>query len=141
MTDEERLVAKWHTEWLKSQRKYFVYADASQYLLEQQKEDDLLLLQEWFVGVMDKLKEGDKRGAELTLLLQSIWRIQSYCGGLETICRASIVKFTQGEERIKDLESQLKLAQYQIIQDKAKYDSETKSLRNQIEFIEKNNKP
>lgn len=141
MTEDERSLAKWHAEWLKSQRKYFEYADASQYLLEQQKEDDLLLLQEAFVEWISKLKDGDKRSDELNLLLKSIWRIQSYCGGLETICRSAIVKFTQGENRIKVLESELKLTQYQMIQDKAKYESENKSLKNQIEFIEKNSKP
>ena len=40
MNREEKSIAKWEFEKLKQERKYFEYADASQYLLEQQKDDD-----------------------------------------------------------------------------------------------------
>jgi hypothetical protein len=95
MTKEEKTLAKYHLEYLKQQRKYFEYADASQNLLETQKEDDLLLLQDAFMEWLKKVKPEDPRSKEFNLLLRSIWRIQSYCGNLETICRASIVKVVQ----------------------------------------------
>lgn len=138
MTKEEKSIAKWEFEKLKQQRKYFEYADASQYLLEQQKEDDLLLLQDAFVEWIGKLKKDDARGKELNLLLKSIWRIQSYCGGLETICRAAIVKFVQLEKNVERLESEKRLLELEIKQIKAKHEIEKNTLEKEIEFISKN---
>jgi hypothetical protein len=141
MNREEKSIAKWEFEKLKQQRKYFEYADASQYLLEQQKEDDLLLLQDAFMEWIGKLKKDDSRSTELNLLLKSIWRIQSYCGTLETICRASIVKFVQFEKNVERLESEKRLLELKIKQMKAKHEIEKNSLEKEIEFITKNSKP
>lgn len=138
MTKEEKSIAKWEFEKLKDQRKYFEYADASQYLLEQQKEDDLLLLQEAFVEWIGKLKKDDVRGKELNLLLKSIWRIQSYCGTLETICRAAVVKFVQFEKRIERLESEKRILELETMQNKAKYEKQISILEKEIEFLTKN---
>jgi hypothetical protein len=138
MNKEEKSIAKWEFEKLKQQRKYFEYADASQYLLEQQKEDDLLLLQDAFVEWIGKLKKDDARGKELNLLLKSIWRIQSYCGGLETICRAAIVKFVQLEKNVERLESEKRILELEIKQNKAKYEKQISVLEKEIEFLTKN---
>jgi len=138
MTPEEKSQMKWHTEYLKQQRKYFEYADTAQYLLEQQKEDDLLLLQDAFVGWIGKVKNEDPRGKEFNLLLRSIWRIQSYCGNLETICRAAVVKVVQSEKTIGRLESEKKLLELEIKQMKAKHEIEKNSLGKEIEFLTKN---
>lgn len=138
MTQEEKSQAKWHTEYLKQQRKYFEYADTTQYLLEQQKEDDLLLLQDAFVGWLGKLKSEDPRSKEFNLLLRSIWRIQSYCGNLETICRASVVRLVQSEKTVERLESEKRLLELEMKQMTAKYQSEKNSFEKQIEFLTKN---
>lgn len=137
---EEISLAMWHVDKMKENRKYFNYADLSQNILEQQKDDDLLLMGDWLTNLHGNLKPDDKRRDEVLLLIQSLWRVEKYCGGLETICKASTVRLMNEIKRNEELESQLKLSQYQIIQDKAKYDVEVKSLKNQIEFIEKNSK-
>ncbi|APZ82889.1 hypothetical protein [Flavobacterium phage FL-1] len=140
MIKEEKSLAKWHFEKMKEARKYFDYADLSQNILEQQKDDDLLLLSDWFSELHAKLKPDDKRANELILLIQSIWRLEKYCGTLETICKASTVRVHTLTKRVEELDSQVKLANYQIIQDKAKYDLENETLKKQIEWTEKNAK-
>ena len=138
MHREEKSIAKWEFEKLKQERKYFEYADASQYLLEQQKDDDLLILQNAFIEWLGKIKVEDPRRKEMDLLLRSIWRIQSYCGTLETICRAAVVKFVQFEKNIERLKSENRLLELEIKQMKAKHELEKNSLEKEIEFITKN---
>lgn len=138
MTQEEKLQAKWHSEYLKQQRKYFEYADTAQYLLESQKEDDLLLLQDAFVGWIGKIKKEDPRSKEFNLLLRSIWRIQSYCGNLETVCQAAVVKVVQHSKAIERLESEKRLLELEMKQMIAKHEIEKNSLEKQIEFLTKN---
>lgn len=140
MNKEEKSLAKWHVEKIKEARKYFEYADLNQNILEQQKDDDLLLLGDWLTEVHNKLKPEDKRREELLLLIQGLWRLEKYCGTLETICKASSVRVHTMSKRIEELDSQVKLANYQIIQDKAKYDKETETLQKQIDWMEKNSK-
>ena len=138
MNREEKSIAKWEFEKLKQERKYFEYADASQYLLEQQKDDDLLILQNAFIEWLGKIKVEDPRRKEMDLLLRSIWRIQSYCGTLETICRAAVVKFVQFEKNIERLKSENRLLELEIKQMKAKHELEKNSLEKEIEYIKKN---
>lgn len=138
MNPEEKSQAKWHTEYIRQQRKYFDYADTSQYLLEQKKEDDLLLLQDSFVEWITKLKKDDTRKKDLTLLLQSIWRIQSYCGTLETVCKSSVVRVVELNKTIERIESEKRLLELEIKQMKAKHELEKNSLEEEIKFITKN---
>jgi len=71
----EKSHVKLQVQFVKQQRKNFEYADTSQNLLEQQKEDDLLLIQDAFVGWINNKQIDEKRKQELTLLLQGVWRI------------------------------------------------------------------
>lgn len=137
---QEISLAKWHVEKMKEARRYFDYADLSQNILEQQKDDDLLLLGDWLTELHNKLKPDDKRREEVFLLIQSLWRTEKYCGTLETVCKASTVRVYTLSKRIEELESQVKLANYQIIQDKKKYDLDVENLNKQIEWTEKNTK-
>jgi hypothetical protein len=137
MDQEEKTIAKWQFEKLKQNRKYFEYADAYQGLLEEQKEDDLLILQNTFIEWITKMPKDDNRLKELNLLLRSIWRIQSYCGTLETICRAAIVKTVQLEKNVVRLESEKRLLELEMINLKSKHEIEKNSLEKEIEFISK----
>jgi predicted transcriptional regulator with HTH domain len=138
MNQEEKTQAKLHLEYVKQQRKYFEYSDASQYLLEQKKDEDLLLIQDSFVNWMDKMKKDDPRKKELTLLLQSVWRIQSYCGTLETVCKSSVSKVVEMNKLIQRLESEKKLLELELVQVNAKHKIEKGKLEKEIEFISKN---
>lgn len=140
MNKEEKSLAKWHVEKIKEARKYFDYADLSQNILEQQKDDDLLLLGDWLTELHNRLKPDDKRREEVFILIQSLWRTEKYCGTLEIVCKASTVRVHTLTKRIEELESQVKLANYQIIQDKKKYDLDVENLNKQIKWTEKNTK-
>lgn len=138
--DQEKSLARWHVNKIKEARKYFDYADLSQNILEQQKEDDLLLLQEWLVNVHSKLKDEDSRKDEVFNLIKSVWRLQSYCGGLETICKSSTVIVLTHMKRIEELESELRICKLKEIQNNAKNEKEISTLKKQIEFHENNSK-
>lgn len=141
MNREEKSLAKWHVEKVKEARKYFDYADLSQNILEQQKDDDLLLLQDWLTTLHNNLKPDDLRRKEVLLLIQGVWRIEKYCGGLETIAKASTVRVFTSLKRIEELESEIRLLKLQNIQDKSKHELEKNRLEKEIEFITKNSKP
>ena len=138
MNQNEKDLSKLYVDKLRKQRAYFQYADVSQNLLENQKDDDLLFLQEAFIKWINGLKEGDTRTAELNLLLKSIWRIQAYCVNLETVCKASVVEIVNLNEKIANLESRNKILEIEKIQIKNEYEKKIKSLGEEIEFITKN---
>lgn len=137
MTKEERQQVKLHTEYIKQQRKYFEYSDTSQYLLEQKKDDDLLLLQDAFMEWINKMQEDDIRKKDLTMLLQSVWRLQNYCGTLETICKSSVVRIVELNKSNNRFESEKRILELEIIQLKSKHELEKKRLEEEIKFISK----
>ena len=138
MTQEEKIQAKWHLEYIKQQGKYFEYADVSQQLLEQKKEDDMLLLQDAFVEWITKLKKEDSRKKDLTRLLQCLWRIQSYCGTLETVCKSAVLRVVELNKGIERLESEKRTLSIELLTLKQNYKNEKNILEKEIEFLTKN---
>jgi hypothetical protein len=138
MSNDEMRLANYHLEYLKKQRKHFEYADISQSILEEQNDDDLLVLQDWLTNVHSKLKVADERRNEVLLLIKSLWRIQSYCGGLVTVCKGGNSRLHIMEKRILELESEKKILHLKSIQDKAKHEIEKDKLGKEIEFLTKN---
>lgn len=135
---EEKSLAKWHVEKIKENRQYFDYADLSQKILEDQKDEDLLLLGDWLTDLHNKLKAEDSRRKELLLLIQSIWRLEKYCGGLETVCKASTVRVYNLMKRIEELESESRVYKLKYKQEESRHEFEKKKLKEEIEFITKN---
>lgn len=138
MKEEERLQAKLYTEYVKQRRKYFEYADTAQNLLEQQKDDDLLLVQNWLMEVHNKLKQDDKRKRELVLLIQGVWRIEKYCGGLETVAKASTVRVVEHSKEIEQLKSEKRILELELSRTNAKHEKQISILEKEIEFLTKN---
>lgn len=124
-------------EWIKQHRKYFDYSDTNQSLLEEKKDDDLLLLQDAFMGWIGNAKIGAEKKRELTLLLQSLWRVQNYCGSMEIVCKAGTAKVIEIEKRFNDFKSQLKTEELNHDQERIRLESEIKVLKKQIEFLSK----
>ena len=138
MDKNEIELSRLFVERIKKQRSYFQYADESQNLLENQKEDDLLFLQEAFINWIKKLLKEDPRFDEINLLLKSVWRLQGYCGNLETICKASVVEIINLRDKIDNLESRNKILEIDKIQITNKFQTEIKKLEQEIEFTTKN---
>jgi len=124
-------------EFLKKQRQRFDFADTSHWIALNKKEEDFLILCDTFTKWILALKDGDKRGKELTELLQSVWRLQAYCVNLETITQASVSEYTTTEKRNLQLVSEKRLLELEIIQLKSKHEQEVKSLKSEIEFTQK----
>lgn len=121
----------------KEERQRFDFAETSQWLAFDKKEEDFAELMDKFIGWIQALGNREDKKTELTLLLKTIFRLQGYCSNLETITQTAVSKYTTFEKRIKELRSEKRLLELELIQIKAKHDSEIKSLKSEIEFIGK----
>ena len=126
--------ANLHLEYLKKRRSQFDFADTSQWIALNRKEEDLLLLGDAFTRWSSALKDGDTRKDELILLLQSVWRLQAYCTNLETITQSAVMEYVTKEKRNSELLSE----KLEIEKLKKKHQKEKQSLEEEIKFISKN---
>lgn len=130
----EQSQARLHFEFAKRERERFDFADTSQWLAFDKKEEDFAILLDKFIGWIEVMKDGDNRKTELTEMVKSIFRLQGYCSNLETITQTAVSKYSSFEKQIKESKSEKRLLELELIQMKAKHDSEIKSLKSEIEF-------
>lgn len=130
--------ANLHLEYIKKKRERFDFADTAQWIALNQKEQDFLFLGDAFTKWATALKDGDKRKDEIILLLQSVWRLQSYCMNLETISQSAVAEYIATEKRNSQLLSEKKKLELEIIQLQNKHQKEKESLEKEIEFLQKN---
>ena len=133
----EKNEAKVLIKWIKQHRKYFDYSDTYQSLLEEKKDDDLLLLQDAFMGWINNSKIDATKKKELTLLLQSLWRVQNYCSSLEVVCKSSTAKVIEIEKKFNDYKSQYKITELNNEKEIMRLETEVRILKQQMEFISK----
>lgn len=138
MNQDDKILSNYYIDKIKKQRVYFEYADVSQNLLENQKDEDLLMLQDSLVNWINGIPKDDKRLVNLNLLIKSVWRIQSYCGVLETVCKASTVSIVDYQDQIKKLNSEKRLLELENIKMLNLHLLEIKKLNGEIEFLTKN---
>lgn len=121
-------------KFLKQKHERFEFADLSQKLAFDKKGEDLLFLNDaltkWFTN---SKKEEQKK--ELLSLIQCIWRVDVYCGNIETVVKKSVSEYVTTEKRNNELVSEKRKLEIEIISLKAKYENEIKSLKSEIEFI------
>lgn len=130
--------ANLHLEYLKKRRSQFDFADTSQWIALNRKEEDLLLLGDAFTRWSSALKDGDTRKDELILLLQSVWRLQAYCTNLETIIQSAVMEYVTKEKRNSELLSEKRRLELEIEKLKKNHQKEKQSLEEEIKFISKN---
>ena len=128
-------------EFLKKQRQRFDFADTSQWIALNKKEEDFLVLCDTFTKWITALKDGDKRRDELTELIQSVWRLQGYCVNLETITQAAVSEYSTTEKRNLQLVSEKRLLELEIQQLKIQHGETVKSLKAEIEYTQKTSQP
>lgn len=138
MNQDDKILSNYYIDKIKKQRVYFEYEDVSQNLLENQKDEDLLMLQDSLVNWINGIPKDDKRLVNLNLLIKSVWRIQSYCGVLETVCKASTVSIVDYQDQIKKLNSEKRLLELENIKMLNLHLLEIKKLNGEIEFLTKN---
>lgn len=121
-------------KFLKQKRDRFDYADTSQWIAQEQNENDLLLISDSLTNWHSKAKNESQK-KELYLLLQSIWRNSSYCVNLETICKSAVSKYINVENRNDQLVKEKRIIEIELIQTKDKLNAEIDKLKKEIEFI------
>lgn len=126
---------------IKQQRERFDFADTMHWIALTKKEEDFLVLCDSFTKWILQLKANDKRKEELTELLQSVWRLQSYCVNIETIIQTSVSNYISIEKRNKDLVSEKKTLELKNLQKEKLYQQKIEELEKEIEFISNNGKP
>lgn len=115
-------------KFLEKERKDFQYANASQYLLQDKNESDIML-------IMNQITEWAKIAKKenqntFTDLFLAILRIQNYVQNLETLNKQSVAKYVRELEVSKNTASS-------ALSDKLKYESEIRELKKQLEDAKK----
>lgn len=126
-------------DFLKKKHKRFEFADISQRLAFEKKGEDFLFLGEALTRWHNNSKKEEQQ-KELLGLVQSLWRIDAYCQNIEIIVQQSVAEYVTVEKRNSELVSEKRFLELQIIQLKSKYEIEIKSLKSEIEFLNKDGK-
>ena len=114
---------------MEKQRLTFEYADASQYLIDEKCDVDLMF-------IMDKVTEwskGAKNEAQskaLNEMFGSIVRVMQYIEVTRTVCKASVSKYVTTEKRMINLASELTLLRNEK-------DIEIRNLKTQLDHAKK----
>lgn len=120
------------SKYLDQQRKRFDYADTAHHILEDKNETDLIFISTTVNEWHGKAKEDSKK-MFLDILL-ALFRVQSYCTTMQTICKGSVEKYVTELKRTTNLESEIRLLKLEL----TKKENEIKSLKSEIDFINKN---
>jgi len=123
---------------INEQRSRFEFAEVSHHLAFEKNVEDLTVLNDALTEWILKLKPEDKRKKELTNLLQSVWRVMTYCQSLETITKTAVSKYVGLEKRNTQLASERRTLELQIEQLRKEKDAEIESLTNALNFQNEN---
>jgi len=130
----EKKQVKLLMSFIKKERDRFNFADTSQWLAFEKKEQDLLVLADALTAWTIKIDKGDPRHKELMDLLKSVWSIGSYCSNLETICQSSVSKYIGLENEAKRLSSEKREASLRFQLKEKEYLHKIETLEKEIEF-------
>lgn len=119
------------SKYIYQQRKRFDYADTAHHILEDKNETDLIFISNTINEWHSKAKEENK-GVFLEIIL-ALFRVQSYCTTMQTICKGAVAKYVTEEKNLSRLESEIRLLKLELISK----DNEIKKLNEEIEFINK----
>lgn len=134
----EKQLAGLHIEFIRKKRERFDFADTAHWIALSKKEEDFLMLCDKFTKWHNATKAEDPRRVELLDLLQSVWRLQSYCVNIETVIQASVAEYVTTEKRNIELASdkRKKELEYQLMENK--YQKKIDELEKQIEWLNNN---
>lgn len=134
----EKQMAGMHTEFIKKKRERFDFADVTHWIALNQKEEDFLILCDKFTKWHNATKAEDPRRVELIDLLQTVWRLQSYCVNIETIIQASVAEYVTSEKRNLELVSQKNRMELEYQLKERNYKKKIDELEKQIEWLNNN---
>lgn len=133
----EQSQAKMILKYVKQERKNFDFAEYSQWLAFDKKEEDLLVLSNTIIDWVDKLPENSTKKNSLVELLKSVFRVSSYCVNLETVVQNAVSKHISLK---KDLDAANSSKYRQSLEFELKerdYKKKIEALEKEIEFLSK----
>jgi len=122
---------------LESEKKRFEYAEASQWLLDDKCDTDLIYIQEKLSEWSSKAKETQK--PVLNEMYFGIMRVYSYIENLRTLTKTAVSKYVGLEKENSRLHSELNLQRMNHSQEIKKLTKELEDAKKEIEFIQGNN--
>lgn len=121
---------------LESEKKRFEYAEASQWLLDDKCDTDLIYIQEKLSDWSAKAKETQK--PVLNEMYFGIMRVYSYIESMRTLCKTAVSKYVGLEKENARLQSELTLQKMNHLQEIQRLTKELENVKKEIEFRDNN---
>lgn len=121
---------------LESEKKRFEYAEASQWLLDDKCDTDLIYIQEKLSEWSAKAKETQK--PVLNEMYVGIIRVYSYIESMRTLCKTAVSKYVGLEKENARLQSELTLQKMNYLQEIQRLTKELENVKKEIEFRDNN---
>ena len=135
--EEENQQMKLWTKLMDQQRKSFEYADASQYILDEKCDIDLIYIQDKIVE-WSKIAKNETQKKVLNEMFLCLLRTSSYIDVMRTLSKQSVSKYVSVEKRITALHSENRILQYDKTNEINELKRQLENARKEIEFLEKN---
>lgn len=120
---------------LKQERKSYDFADTSQWLAFQKKEEDLMLISTTIASWIESVPKDSPKVKPLNELLNCLFRLGSYTANLETVCQTAVSKYVSCEKSIKQCASDSYSSKLAFEKRELEYKRKIEQLEKEIEFI------
>lgn len=133
---ESQMINLW-TKLIDQQRKSFEYADASQYILDEKCDIDLVYIQDRIVE-WSKSAKNENQKKVLNEMFLCLLRTSSYIDVIRTLSKQSVAKYVTAEKRITALHSELRLMEYEKNSQIEQLQKQLENAKKEIEFRDNN---
>lgn len=132
---EQGQISLW-VKFLEQQRERFDYAEASQWILDEKFDTDLMLLQdkifEWL-----KTAKNDSQKKVLNEMALVCFRTSSYVDQMRTLNKSAVAKYVLTEKRINAVHSEMNLMRNEKDLEINKLKKDLETAKKEIEFLSK----
>lgn len=129
---ESQMINLW-TKLIDQQRKSFEYADASQYILDEKCDIDLVYIQDRIVE-WSKSAKNENQKKVLNEMFLCLLRTSSYIDVIRTLSKQSVAKYVTAEKRITALHSEFRLMEYEKNSQIEQLKKQLENAKKEIEF-------
>ena len=133
---QSQMINLW-TKLIDQQRKSFEYADASQYILDEKCDIDLVYIQDRIVE-WSKSAKNENQKKVLNEMFLCLLRTSSYIDVIRTLSKQSVAKYVTAEKRITALHSELRLMEYEKNSQIEQLKKQLENAKKEIEFRDNN---
>lgn len=133
---EKQQISLW-IKLMEQQRKSFEYADASQYILDEKCDIDLVFIQDKIVE-WSKSAKNENQKKVLNEMFLCLLRTSSYIDVMRTLCKQSVSKYVTAEKRITALHSEIRMLEYDKNGQIDELKKQLENAKKEIEFRDNN---